>query len=544
MLQHASRRALALFSFAILVLGSQLRPAQAIAPDHPDVKALIERSLSFLAGNTHEKIGGRCLIALAFKKNGRDANFGKIRDALAACRTQNFSTFVNCDNYNLALMIIFLCEMDIESDRPLVQQLLGELLKRQLPIGAWTYDGSPVGDTSQTQYGCLAMWMADRNGYDVPIAAITNALNFFIATQDPSGGWGYHANYPMGSQRVAQSPITMSLTGAALGSLYILKELVLFPGESPGKASGKTVDGKNVPGAFQVVGEKKGGNKVTRRRPVTGIDVTRFNNALRDGNAWMEKNFSLEPGAEWKHYAFYAYERYASFKEVVEDDPVPEPKWYNDMYDNLKKTIHANGSYEGGDTPVAATAFAVLVLSQSTKKAIKVAGVLGEGIMLGGMGLPPKIENVKEQNGKLVDSPLGGSVDDLLSILEDDDNPELARLAENKQTISLDADITKRTSQVGRLRAMVSAESYETRLVAVRSLAKDRNLDNVPVLLYALSDPDMRVIREADRGLRFISRKLEGVMQIDTPTKEDLANLRKRWRQWYVSIRPDAELLD
>lgn len=536
-------------AFALFVVlglsGWFVQPAAAITPEHPDVKALIERSLSFLSSSNHDKIGGRCLVALAFKKNGRDTNFGKIRDAIADCQKQRFDGFLLCDNYNLALMIIFLCEMEDEAHRPLIQRMLAELLKRQLPSGGWTYDGSPVGDTSQTQYGALAMWIADRHGFDVPVANIANTMNWLIRTQDPSGCWGYHAVEPTGSTRAVQNPLTMSLCGAALGSLYILKELVILPGEDGPVAGGnKDSTGKKLPGALQAVGKKAASTQVTRRRPVNNVDNTRFQAALRDGNAWMEKNFTVEPPHEWKHYAFYAYERYASFREVIDDNPVEEPKWFTDMFENLKKTIKPDGSWEGGDTPVAATAFSVLVLSRSTKKAIKRAEALGEGTLVGGMGLPPKVEDIKERNGRLVDTPLSGSIDELLGILEDKDNPEAIGLAETKTVITLDPDATKRTGQVTRLRAMVSHESYETRLVAVRSLAKDRNLDNVPVLLYALSDPDIRVIREADRGLKFISRKLDGVVPLDIPNKETLTALRERWKQWYLSIKPDAELLD
>jgi hypothetical protein len=537
-------RAVALF-VVFAFSGWLARPAQAILPESPEVKALIERSLSFLSSNNHDKLGGRCLVALAFKKNGRDTSFGKIRDAIADCQKQRFDGFINCDNYNLALMIIFLCEMEDEAHRPLIQRMLAELLKRQMPGGGWTYDGSPVGDTSQTQYGALAMWIADRHGFDVPVANIANTMNWLIRTQDPSGAWGYHANEPVGSQRAPQSPLTMSLSGAALGSLYILKELVILPGEDGPVASvSKGADGKKLPGALQAVGKKAAATQVTRRRPVGNVDNSRFKTALNDGNAWMEKNFTLEPPHEWKHYAFYAYERYASFREVIEDNPVEEPKWFTDMYENLKKTIKPDGSWDGGDTPVAATAFAVLVLSRSTKKAIKRAEALGEGTLVGGMGLPPKVADIKERNGRLVDSPLSGSIDELLGILEDKDNPEAIGMAETKAVIQLDADLSRRTGQVTRLRTLVSHESFETRLVAVRSLAKDRNLENVPVLLYALSDPDIRVIREADRGLRFISRKLAGVVVLDTPTKETLAALRDGWKKWYLSIKPDAELLD
>ena len=520
-------------------------PAHAILPEDPEVKKVIEKALSFLAKSNHEKVGGKCLIALAFKKNGRKADFGKIREAIAACQSAPIAPQSACDNYNLPLMIIFLIELEDEQYRPLIQKMLAEMMKRQMVNGAWGYEGSPQGDTSQTQYGVLAMWIADRHGYDIPVPAIANAMNWILKTQDPSGAWSYQGIESTTSARVEQdaNSISMSLSGAALGSLYILKELVILPGEdaiaSGGGSGNKTPAETKRPKDLQLVQEKKASAQVTRRRPAN-VDNARVKKSMQDGNAWMAKNFSVEPGAEWKHYAFYAYERYASFKDLIDGDGVEEPKWFTDIFNNLQKTQHADGSWEGGDTPVAATAFGVLVLSRSTAKAIKRAEALGEGIMLGGMGLPPKVEDIKERNGKLVDSPLTGNIDDLLSILEDNKAGDI----DPDQALKLDADLTKRNSQITRLRAMVSAESYDTRLVAVRSLAQVRDLDNVPVLIYALSDPDIRIVRAADRGLRFVSRKLEGVMPIENGSKETKSALRSAWGKWFLSIRPDAELLD
>lgn len=541
----AARARLVLSLLAIVccaVLGAQT--AYAILPEDPEVKKVIEKALSFLAKSNHEKVGGKCLIALSFKKNGRPITFGKIQEAIAACKAAPISPQAACDNYNLPLMLIFLIELEDDQYRDLAQRMLTEMLKRQMQNGAWGYEGSPQGDTSQTQYGVLAMWIADRHGYDVPVPAIERAMNWILKVQDPSGGWGYQGIESTTSARVQQdaNSITMSLSGAALGSLYILKELVILPGDdavaTPGGGNKPAVDGKR-PKDLQLVQEKKASAQVTRRRPAN-VDSARVKKSMQDGNAWLAKNFSLEPSAEWKHYAFYAYERYASFKDLIDGDGVEEPKWFTDIFNNLQKTQHPDGSWEGGDTPVAATAFGVLVLSRSTAKAIKRAEALGEGIMLGGMGLPPKVADLKERNGKLVDSPLTGSVDDLLSVLEDNKNGDF----DSDQALKLDADLTKRTSQITRLRAMVSAEKYDTRLVAVRSLAQVRDLDNVPVLIYALSDPDIRIVRAADRGLRFVSRKIEGVMPIENGSKETKAALRSAWSKWFLSIRPDAELLD
>jgi hypothetical protein len=80
--------------------------------------------------------------------------------------------------------------------------------------------------------------------------------------------------------------------------------------------------------------------------------------------------------------------------------------------------------------------------------------------------------------------------------------------------------------------------------LAVKTLGKDRDLDNAPVLIYALTDPDIRVVLEADRALRALSRKVDGVGLEPGATREQIAEAKKAWTAWLVSIRPDAQLLD
>ncbi|WP_425616340.1 hypothetical protein NA78x_006288 [Anatilimnocola sp. NA78] len=518
------------------------RPAAAVTPDSAEVKAVVAKALKFLETANHDQIGGKCLIGMVFKQTGTDANHPKIKDAIAACQAYAAKGEYGSENYNLGLCIIFLCGQEDEALKPTAKKLLTAMLQRQKQNGSWGYQERQEGDTSQTQYGVLAMWISERNGLDVPLPAIEGALNWLLRTQDKGGGWGYQGIDPgPNGARVEQSPLTMSLGAAALGSIFVLSDLLVLPDNI---TRGAKNDAKaKLPAALQEVIDKKAAANGLRRRPPTSIDPNRLRKAMDDGKAFVAKQFNTD-NEPWKHYAFYAVERFESFREIVENDRPEEPKWFNDLFAYLKKTQINDGSWQGDDTAASCTAFTVLVLSRSTRKTIKRIESLGEGVLLGGMGLPPKTADLKERNGKIVDSPLSGSVDELLGILEDDSNPELARLAESKQVVTLDPDITRRAGQIDRLRAMVSAGAYETRLVAVRSLAKVRDLDNVPVLLYALSDPDVRIIREADRGLRFNSHKLTGVIELDAPTQETLAALRSRWRAWYLSIRPDAELLD
>ena len=90
------------------------------------------------------------------------------------------------------------------------------------------------------------------------------------------------------------------------------------------------------------------------------------------------------------------------------------------------------------------------------------------------------------------------------------------------------------------MRRLVRAESFPIRMTAVKILSSSRELDNVPSLVYALSDPDLRIVRVARDGLRFISRKFGGFGLPDEPSREEREEAIEAWKKWYLTIRPEA----
>jgi len=541
-------------AIALLALGGQ--PAFAVTPESAEVKQVIERGLKFLETSQDGRLGGKCLIGLAFLKNGRDRSHAKIVEALNACNefarapfTANTNS-VSVDNYSVGLAIIFLCEYDPVANRAAAQQILNNLLSRQMANGAWSYTGNPNGDTSQTQYAALGLWMADASGLDVPQASVEQLCGWLLRTQDPSGAFGYHPVDPGNMTRMPQSELRPSLVAAGLGSVYIVADLLGITDKKEHE------NNSEIPPVLKEVEQKQG--KTKRRVGASKvIDADAVRRSMADGNAWFAKNFTVKP-EQWTYYYHYGLERYMSFRELAENHAEREPDWYNQVFNYLRQSQQSSGGWTGvGDSDATSTSFAVLCLSRSTRKSINVRlKALGEGVLLGGMGLPKNISDLQERNGKVVESPLGGSVEEILAIIEDPNNPELKRLAESGQSIALDNDITKRSGQVARLRSLVAAGNYESRLVAIKSLAKVRDLDNVPVLLFGLTDPDVRIVLEADKALRFVSRKFRGVglpadpqppgsdPQVPAGQWPQVKAAQKAWKDWYLSIRPDAELLD
>ena len=91
-----------------------------------------------------------------------------------------------------------------------------------------------------------------------------------------------------------------------------------------------------------------------------------------------------------------------------------------------------------------------------------------------------------------------------------------------------------------RLQQLVRGGEPEVRLLAVRALGRSGNLDYVPTLLYALTDPDEHVVLEARDGLRFISRNFDGFGPPDQFTDPQRFEALDKWKKWYQSLRPTA----
>ena len=94
-----------------------------------------------------------------------------------------------------------------------------------------------------------------------------------------------------------------------------------------------------------------------------------------------------------------------------------------------------------------------------------------------------------------------------------------------------------------RLEPLLKTDSAEVRLLAVEGLSNLRNLDYVPALLFALTDPDKRVVRAARDGLQFVSRRFDGYGPPDNFTDTERYDALEKWKQWYLRVRPNAPTL-
>lgn len=144
-------------------------------------------------------------------------------------------------------------------------------------------------------------------------------------------------------------------------------------------------------------------------------------------------------------------------------------------------------------------------------------------------------------DGKVVAKPLLGPAEQLLAVLESTEVPDYG------EAVDLLAELPPQEAEAlmekhgQKLRRLAGDQSPQARMAAVRALSKTRDVDNVPTLIYALTDPDRAIMIAARDGLRRISRRPAGFGLPDRPREEDRRAAVGQWKAWYLAIRPEAE---
>src|SRR4029079_18538809 len=121
-------------------------PGRAFAgetPSSPNVRKVVDGALKFLETHGDDRLGGKCLIALAFLKAGK-TDHPRIREAIEECAKIEKAKLDDglLDNYSNGLAIIFLCEVSPQKYSRNIQYYLDRLKARQNKNGGWGYNGS------------------------------------------------------------------------------------------------------------------------------------------------------------------------------------------------------------------------------------------------------------------------------------------------------------------------------------------------------------------------------------------------------------------
>jgi hypothetical protein len=553
MARFRSRSLLRVLAIALLsvALGGVLsRPANAVTPESPEVKVVLDKAFKWLETADDGRLGGKCLIGLAFLKNGADEQHPKVDAAVKACKAvaSGEPGAINADLYSTGIAIIFLCELNPSKYGPEILKLRDSLIARQKPHGGWGYAERETGDTSMTQYGVLAYWEIQKVGLGLDIPSTEKVANWIIRTQDPGGNWGYQGkeadppteeegNKKPKLELVKQDSQRQSMTAAGLGCTFMVADLLKLSELSSER------DAKLPPA---VRAAKKGGAQAAL---TDKVELRHIRAAQERGRSWMGKNYKIDQGY-FQYYYLYALERYQSFLEASDGRYTKEPRWYNEGFAYLKKEQLDDGhwkdpKHEG--TEAADTAFGCLFLLRSTKKAIEKSKVYDEASLVAGRGLPVNSQDVAIRGGRIVQTKVNITAAQLVEILHQPDHRAFSTVAGDTELLRERLAAMNATDQaplLTRLRGLALTGVADGRLAAVKVLGQIRDLGAAETLIAALDDADWRVVLAADESLRTIGRVVSPSGLSETPNKAVRADAIQSWKRWLLTIRPDAEFLN
>lgn len=528
------------FFSAILCLG-QLCHAQGssgLTPESPEVRKLIDLACKRLDSDvTDSRLGAKCLVGLALHKADKK-DHKNIKAAIDACRAKS-GDILSLDVYSHGIALIFLCEVGAESELSLARSYLGKMYQRQKGHGGWGYSHKSTGDTSQTQYMALALWEAHVHGIEVQKKSAHGMIDWLIKTQGPEGEWGYQGRVRPANKPVEQDEeVSNTMAAAALSSLMIGADLFdLLQGGESQQSLKKANSLKKLPGGVQLAEKDKEEVKAKKLNP-SDFEWEPAFGAIRSGNKWFDKHYKpANSKTSYPVYYLYSLERYLSFRELYESKVDPSPKWYNQGYDFLKKTQKSPGTWVARCGEEADTALAALFLLRSTQKSIRRR--IGLGKMLSGRGLPTDFTNARLRGGKVIGETKKVGLGEFLSLVDGQQSDALDQLANDPNGL-VSSDLTD--ADVDRLRRLLRGGEPDARVVAARILGHTSELDSVPSLLYAFTDPDRRVVIAARDGLRLISRRPRGFGLTDNYNDEQRYYVLNKWKQWYLNLQPDAVL--
>ncbi len=512
----------------------------ALTPTSPEIKQAIGRAVKYLEGleSPDTRMGAYAIRATVILKSGATEDHPMVQAAIRGIR-KDLSNLKGVSSehvvYSASLALIFFCTLDTDRYQSDITRLLEYLLSIQKPHGGWGYEHKPTGDTSMTQHCILALWEAAEAGFAVPQASVERAAVWFLKTQDPSGSFGYQGVVSDSYAPVRQTDLRHSCAAAGMGSIYMSAEL-LGIGEKLGQRK-RVTDGL-PPG---LVKQEKAGSGPLRFH--SRLDPGLFRTVMGRGNRWFEENHVVNP-TMWPHYFLYSVERYWTFRELIDGNASQVDGWYDEAARWLLSVQKEDGSFY---TPHISTVeenhtcFATLFLLRSTKKSVEKVRAYGPGTLVGGKGLPSDSEFVQIRGGRVVSQAETSEIAKLLGDMTEVNDEDMATAMKAVPDLPPDEAKALVSRQAGRLRELAGGTSADLRLPAVQALARAGTLDDIPTLIYVLSDPEPEIVLAARDGLRRISRRIHGFRMPADFDDADRISAINAWKEWYLAIRPDAE---
>ena len=572
------------FLLAALLVSPGVAAQVKYSPDDEAVQKVAEKAVQALEGASAETAGQRVLGALAVVASGKRYAESVPRESktVQTAIKQILKDLPKgpdiatgplgkaSETYYPAVALILLCEVDDQKYESEIRLLIEILLARQRNSGAFTYlSDKNQGDTSQMQYAALAMFVADQHQFEIDPEAARGALFWLTGTQQQDGTFRYKISDPNSStprgRPTLSSNANPSIQSAGIGTVYLLADMLqLSTRKKKNAVSAEELENLAFPPGVSIyVKPRDDGVKEKRKGPLVNFAHGRLVGSRNAGNKVMEQMFEM-PIRTWNYYYMYAFERYAYFRAETEGNMGggKMKRWYDEGVNYLIGKQKSSGMFPEGsnslETSYVSTAFSILFLVRSSEILVRPSA---DSELLGGEGFPENTE-LSEANGRIesndTEKDLGKQLELLKSgSLDDSDLQVLAKSMRKALNSFRNDEKNNRGNLEAFLRTLISDRNYYHRLIAVRFLAGEQDLDNVPALLYALGDPDFRIAHEAHNGLRLVSRKIDSItlariavpplpddQRVRDQVKLEYQRIKDRWTDWFLKLKPNAKLLD
>lgn len=511
-------------------------------PDGPEVQAIVGPARNYLLNYSESPWDHEALIGLALYKADVKPDHPRLQKSLKIVveEINKGLTPTNASNiYGMSIAVMLLSEVDAKLYEPQIKKCLEVIMTRKRATGAYAYSHAPeIGDVSQTQYAALAFWFAQKHKIQVAPAEGKSVIEYLIRGQSQSGGWSYQT--PIHSDNM----VTLSMTAAGAGTLYMMANWLGYSADIGNTE--RRPEEKGMPPSVEFVEmiDAKTGKAKKKQEKLIELNEAGLRAAMQRADANL-RNFQIF-SPQHQYYYLYGYERYASFRDAAMGVNSLEPAWYNQGVDFLKANQESDGSFKAESTELnegrdVIVAFALLFLVRGTRKSLAGAEYESATLRAGGAGLRDEVKLIMK-GGKLEALPVEMETEGLLAVLQENDPEALSQLDSIESLKLNDLDEAAKAKQVAQLRVLVNHPDYNVRKLAVMSMATHQNIENVPYLIYALTDPDLDIVVRANNALKKISRKIKGFDLSEKPSKGEIDGVRQSWIQWYIGMCPDGKL--
>lgn len=527
-------------------------------PEHPVVQEMIRRAMDYIEQNRSSDFGFRVMYAMAAYKSNvllssdNPKEHILIDEAIGAMANLSQSTLRSGQSFNTmyasALACVLLLELDAEKYRDKIELLLEHIADRQQEGGAWGYrESKVVGDTSQMQYIALALWLAQQKGFKVDPGMCKRGLEWMVQYQMPDGGWIY--KQPAGidpSVGPGATTVRHSLVAAGLGTVYLYADTLQLFDRQLANANTLRMDTDLPRAVIDVTNESEEQRESGNRNALISFDTSGLRGVMNKGNNWFRQNFEVQV-EDYNLYYLYGFERYVSLRQYLDGEVGASSgldTWYDEGVEYLKRIQEADGRFNSPDADIADTvntAFGVLFLTQSMSITL---GDAAKGDLRGFQDFRSNVILREAPGGGIKTGSIEKSLTDFLELMETTEADELELFSLSLSETGLDGNDLSRGEQLQALRELVRNENWKARLIAVKYISRQRLLENVPALIFALTDPEPQVVHAANQGMMFVSRKTSGVEISDEPTVNEQISAVKKWTEWYLRIMPDGQLLE